>query len=67
MDRPIYLHLNANRYITGTLRGYDMFLNLVVDDATEDAGAGEKIKLGTTVSEERKWSRESASKKETMG
>lgn len=50
MDKPVHLHLNANRYISGTLRGFDMFLNLVLDDAMEDVGGGEKVKVGTTVS-----------------
>jgi small nuclear ribonucleoprotein G len=50
MDKPVNLHLNANRFVSGTLRGYDMFLNLVLDDAVEDVGGGEKVKVGTTVS-----------------
>jgi small nuclear ribonucleoprotein (snRNP)-like protein len=49
MDKPVHLHLNANRYISGTLRGYDMFLNLVLDNAVEDV-QGEKTEVGTTVS-----------------
>jgi small nuclear ribonucleoprotein (snRNP)-like protein len=50
MDKPVRLHLNANRYISGTLRGYDMFLNLVLDDTMEDVGGGETVPIKTTVS-----------------
>ncbi|KAG7531079.1 hypothetical protein FFLO_04573 [Filobasidium floriforme] len=49
MDKPVRLHLNANRYISGTLRGYDMFLNLVLDDTMEDVGGGETVPIKTTV------------------
>ena len=31
-----------------------MFLNLVLDDAMEDVGGGEKVKVGTTVSDRRR-------------
>ena len=29
--------LNGNRHITGTLRGFDQFMNLVIDEAVEQA------------------------------
>jgi len=40
-SRPVSLHsrpavkLNGNRKVTGTLRGFDQFLNLVLDDAVD--------------------------------
>lgn len=50
MDRPVYVTLNASRAVSGTLRGFDMFLNLVIDEAYEEVGKGERVRLGTSVS-----------------
>lgn len=36
--------LNANRHVVGTLRGYDAFMNLVLDEAVEQGQ--EKHNLG---------------------
>lgn len=33
----------------GTLRGYDVFLNIVLDEATESKPSGEKTRLGMCV------------------
>jgi small nuclear ribonucleoprotein G len=35
--------LNGSRIITGTLRGYDPFMNLVIDEATENSRNGNAI------------------------
>jgi small nuclear ribonucleoprotein G len=32
--------LNGNRIITGTLRGYDPFMNCVIDEASEHVKGG---------------------------
>jgi small nuclear ribonucleoprotein G len=32
--------INGNRLVTGTLRGYDPFMNLVIDEATEHVKGG---------------------------
>lgn len=42
--------LNGNRKVTGTLRGFDPFMNLVVDDAIEETKTGEKRNVGMVVS-----------------
>lgn len=42
--------LNGNRKVTGTLRGFDPFMNLVVDDAIEETKSGEKRNIGMVVS-----------------
>jgi small nuclear ribonucleoprotein G len=34
----------------GILRGYDVFLNLVLDEAVEEKSNGDKVKVGTAVS-----------------
>ncbi|ODO03659.1 LOW QUALITY PROTEIN: small nuclear ribonucleoprotein G [Cryptococcus wingfieldii CBS 7118] len=46
MDRRLFLHLQGGRQISGVLRGYDMFLNLVVDSAFEELGAGQRKPAG---------------------
>lgn len=50
MDRRVYVHVQANRGMSGVLRGYDMFLNLVLEQAFEELGAGERKPCGTAVS-----------------
>ncbi|CDS00104.1 hypothetical protein [Sporisorium scitamineum] len=35
LDKRIAVNIQGGRKIQGTLRGFDMFLNLVVDDAIE--------------------------------
>ncbi|KAL6138349.1 hypothetical protein ACLB2K_063632 [Fragaria x ananassa] len=42
------LKLNANRMIVGTLRGFDQFMNLVVDNTVEVNG-DEKTDIGMVV------------------
>eukprot|EP00526_Cylindrotheca_closterium_P027936 CAMPEP_0113644868 /NCGR_PEP_ID=MMETSP0017_2-20120614/23624_1 /TAXON_ID=2856 /ORGANISM="Cylindrotheca closterium" /LENGTH=77 /DNA_ID=CAMNT_0000556521 /DNA_START=31 /DNA_END=264 /DNA_ORIENTATION=+ /assembly_acc=CAM_ASM_000147 len=36
MDKRLKLLLNGNRKLIGTLRGYDAFLNVVLEDAEQD-------------------------------
>ncbi len=59
MDRRVFIHLNAGRKVSGVLRGFDMFLNLVVEQAFEEMDAGERKALGTTVSSGGGWWMES--------
>ena len=40
---------NHNRRVSGVLRGYDQFLNLVLEDATEDGSDGAKTPIGMVV------------------
>ncbi|KAK7206750.1 hypothetical protein BZA70DRAFT_274999 [Myxozyma melibiosi] len=49
MDRRLFVQLNGSRKVIGVLRGYDVFLNLVLDDAVEEKDGGEKIRIGTIV------------------
>lgn len=35
--------LNANRHVTGVLRGFDQFMNLVLDSTVDEKG---KVELG---------------------
>lgn len=36
MDKTISLHLNKGRKVSGTLRGYDQFMNIVLDEAVDE-------------------------------
>ncbi|ORY96152.1 hypothetical protein BCR43DRAFT_491158 [Syncephalastrum racemosum] len=49
MDKRLSLQLNGDRRVTGVLRGYDPFMNIVLDDAVEDVSATEKNHMGMVV------------------
>ena len=36
MDKHVNIQLNANRKVTGVLRGYDAFMNIVLDETAEE-------------------------------
>lgn len=42
--------MNANRKVTGVLRGFDQFMNLVLDNTVEHVSAVEKNDIGMVVS-----------------
>ncbi|CAE6516494.1 unnamed protein product [Rhizoctonia solani] len=46
MDKRLFIHLQGGRKISGVLRGFDIFLNLVVDDAVEETVPAEKQPIG---------------------
>ncbi|KIZ02206.1 putative small nuclear ribonucleoprotein G [Monoraphidium neglectum] len=35
MDKKLSIKLNANRHVTGTLRGFDPFMNIVLDNTVD--------------------------------
>ncbi|BFZ55972.1 Core Sm protein Sm G, spliceosomal U1, U2, U4, and U5 snRNPs component [Savitreella phatthalungensis] len=51
MDKELLLQLNGKRRVVGTLRGYDVFLNLVLDNAYEQKGddAAQRESIGQVV------------------
>jgi small nuclear ribonucleoprotein G len=49
MDKRLDIKLNANRRIVGVLRGYDQFMNLVLEDVQEYGERDEKIPIGTVM------------------
>ena len=49
MDKKLFIHLQGGRKVSGTLRGYDLFLNLVIDDALEENAPGQKLPIGQVV------------------
>jgi len=46
MDKKLSVTLNANRHVTGVLRGFDQFMNLVLDQTIDD---NEKSEIGMVV------------------
>ena len=50
MDKKIRLTLNAKRVVSGHLRGFDKFMNIVLDDGYEERSETEGFELGTVVS-----------------
>ncbi|KAG5339200.1 hypothetical protein E4T56_gene716 [Termitomyces sp. T112] len=49
MDKKLFIHLQGGRKVSGVLRGYDLFLNLVLDDSMEETVAAQKYPIGTVV------------------
>lgn len=42
--------LNGGRVVSGVLRGFDPYMNIVVDDAVEERSSAQKINIGMVVS-----------------
>lgn len=49
MDKRLSIHVNCNRKISGVLRGFDAFMNIVLDETIEECKAG-NLPMGTVVS-----------------
>lgn len=49
MDKKLFVHLQGGRKVSGVLRGFDIFLNLVLDDAVEETTPAQKHNLGNVV------------------
>jgi len=45
----VSVRLNGSRLVTGVLRGFDPFMNLVIDEAVEECKTGEKNHIGMVV------------------
>jgi small nuclear ribonucleoprotein G len=50
LDKTISLQLNKGRNVSGTLRGYDQFMNVVLADAIEEVSSSESKNIGMVVS-----------------
>ena len=48
LDKSLMIKVNGNRRVHGVLRGYDQFMNLVLDEATEEVN-GKKVPMGMVV------------------
>ena len=49
MDKRLFIQLQGGRRVSGTLRGFDIFLNLVIDEAVEESTPGQKHNIGQVV------------------
>jgi len=49
MDKRLSMTLNGDRKVNGILRGFDPFMNLVLDEAIEDCKDGNKKSIGMVV------------------
>ena len=49
MDKRVHLKINGNRAVEGILRGFDPFMNLVLDETIEFTKAGKRNAIGMTV------------------
>ncbi|KAI8609447.1 small nuclear ribonucleoprotein G-like protein [Chytriomyces sp. MP71] len=49
MDKRLFLELNGSRKVSGVLRGFDPFMNIVLEDATEEIGATNRVDIGMIV------------------
>ncbi|OHF01639.1 LSM domain-containing protein [Colletotrichum orchidophilum] len=49
LDKRLFVQLNGSRKVIGVLRGYDVFLNIVLDEAVEEKEGGEKVRIGMVV------------------
>ena len=45
----VSLKINGGRQVEGVLRGYDPFMNLVLDEGTEVAKTGQRTEIGMVV------------------
>ena len=43
------MKLNGGRVVTGVLRGFDPYMNIVLDDAMEERTSAEKYNIGMVV------------------
>lgn len=50
MDKKLSIKLNAGRCVTGVLRGFDPFMNLVLDESVEESKDGSRNNIGMVVS-----------------
>lgn len=49
MEKKVLVQLQGDRRVYGILRGFDIFLNVVLDDTWDDTVPAQKKFLGTTV------------------
>lgn len=49
MDKRLSLKLNGGRCVQGILRGFDPFMNVVVDESNEVSKDGKKSDIGMVV------------------
>lgn len=50
MDKKMMLKLNGGRTVVGILRGFDPFMNVVIDETVEECRDGTRNTIGMVVS-----------------
>lgn len=50
MDKRLFIQVQGGRKVSGILRGFDIFLNIVLDEALEETTPGQKLSIGQVVS-----------------
>lgn len=48
MDKRLSIQVNCNRKLSGVLRGFDAFMNIVLDETIEECKTG-NLPMGTVV------------------
>ncbi len=48
MDKRVSIQVNCNRKVSGVLRGFDAFMNIVLDETVEECKTG-TLPMGTIV------------------
>jgi len=49
MDKKLSIKLNANRHVIGIMRGFDQFMNLVLENTVEVVSPSERNEIGMVV------------------
>jgi small nuclear ribonucleoprotein (snRNP)-like protein len=49
MDKRLFIQVQGGRKVSGVLRGFDIFLNIVLDDSMEETVPGKKTPIGQVV------------------
>lgn len=49
MDKRMMLKLNGGRSVAGILRGFDAFMNVVIDETVEECRDGTRNNIGMVV------------------
>ncbi|CAM9719722.1 unnamed protein product [Heterosigma akashiwo] len=49
MDKTLAIRLNANRKVQGVLRGFDQFMNIVLDETVDLSPSADNQKVGMVV------------------
>ena len=49
MDKRLAIKLNGNRTVNGTLRGFDQFMNIVLDETEEEVSDAKTMRCRVLV------------------
>ena len=49
MEKTLSIKLNGNRRVIGTLTGYDVFMNLILENCRQEISSSESEEIGTVV------------------